>query len=80
MLNTMVENDHVQCCEHDLRKGIEILAKTCVFIFYHSIQHDEASGYTFYNNLPSFEYFRIALTICPQRTRNRAQIHCPCLC
>ena len=37
------------CREHDLRKGIEILAKTCVFIFHHSIPHDEASGYTFYN-------------------------------
>ena len=23
--------------------------KTCVFIFHHSIQHDEASSYTFYN-------------------------------
>ena len=25
--------------------------KTCVFIFHHSIQHDEASGYTIYNFL-----------------------------
>ena len=24
------------------------ISKTCVFIFHHSIQHDEASGYTFY--------------------------------
>ena len=69
MLNSMMENDHVQCCEHDLRKGIEILAKTCVFIFHHSIQHDEASGYTFYNNPLCFEYFRIALTICLQKIR-----------
>ena len=32
----------LECCEHDLRKGIKILAKTSVFIFHHSIQHDEA--------------------------------------
>ena len=38
----------LECCEHDLRKGIKILAKTSVFIFHHSIQHDEASGYNFY--------------------------------
>ena len=25
------------------------ISKTCVFIFHHSIQHDEASGYIFYN-------------------------------
>ena len=24
------------------------ISKTCVFIFHHSIQHDEASGYSFY--------------------------------
>ena len=27
------------------------ISKTCVFIFHHSIQHDEASGYTFYINV-----------------------------
>ena len=27
------------------------ISKTCVFIFYHSIQHDEASGYTFNNEI-----------------------------
>ena len=69
MLNSMMENDHVRCCEHDIRKGIEILAKTCVFIFHHSIQHDEASGYTFSNSPLCFEYFRIALTICLQKIR-----------
>ena len=26
-------------------------SKTCVFILHHSIQHDEASGYTFYNEI-----------------------------
>ena len=36
--------------ERDLRKGTEILAKV-VFIFHHSIQHDGASGYTFYNEV-----------------------------
>ena len=51
MLNSMMENDHVRCCEHDIRKGIEILAKTCVFIFHHSIQHDEASGCNFFNEV-----------------------------
>ena len=25
--------------------------KTCVFIFHHSIQHDEASGYAFHNKI-----------------------------
>ena len=25
------------------------ISKTCVFVFHHSIPHDEASGYTFYN-------------------------------
>ena len=25
------------------------ISKTCVFIFHHSIQYDEASDYTFYN-------------------------------
>ena len=30
------------CCDYDLRNS-----KTCVFIFHHSIQHDEASGYIF---------------------------------
>ena len=38
-----------KCCEHDLRKGIEI-----VFIFHHSVQHDEAytltiEAFTFYD-------------------------------
>ena len=27
------------------------ISKTCVFIFHHSIQHDEASGYTFYKEI-----------------------------
>ena len=31
-------------------KGSNI-SKTCVFIFHHSIQHDEASGNTFFNKL-----------------------------
>ena len=26
------------------------ISKTCAFIFYHSVQRDEACGYTFYNN------------------------------
>ena len=29
-------------------KGIKILAKTCVFISHHSIQHGKASGYIFF--------------------------------
>ena len=53
MLNTITENENTSfanisipflCCEHDLRKGIEILTKACVFIFHCNIQHDEASG------------------------------------
>ena len=27
------------------------ISKTCVFIFHNSIQHDEASDYTFYNDI-----------------------------
>ena len=27
------------------------ISKSCVFIFHHGIQHDEASGYTFYNEV-----------------------------
>ena len=27
------------------------ISKICVFIFHHSIQHDEASGYNFYNKV-----------------------------
>ena len=42
-----VSRDHVHSIEHDIRKRIEILAKL-VSIFHHSIQHDKASGYTFY--------------------------------
>ena len=36
--------------ERDQERGRNI-SKTCVFIFHHSIQYDEASGYTFYNTL-----------------------------
>ena len=32
------------------------ISKTCVFLFHHSIQHDEASGYTFHNLLVSFDW------------------------
>ena len=49
MLNTMMENENTSC-KADLRKGIEILARL-VFIFHHIIQHDEASGCTFYNEI-----------------------------
>ena len=27
------------------------ISKTCAFIFHHSIQHDEASDFTFYNEI-----------------------------
>ena len=30
------------------------VSKTCVFIFHHSIQHDEASGYIFYKYIGVF--------------------------
>ena len=33
-------------CNHDLRK-IQNISKTFVFVFHHSTEHDEASGYTF---------------------------------
>ena len=33
--------------------------KTCVFIFDHSIRHNEASGYTFYN--PNTEFFMVKI-------------------
>ena len=47
------------CCEGDLRKGIQVLAKLMfsfsviffLFSFHFSIQHDEASGYTFYDEV-----------------------------
>ena len=52
MLNTMMENENtsfpsilipfLRSQERDRN-----ISKTCVFIFHHSIQHDEASGYTF---------------------------------
>ena len=29
------------------------ISKTCVLIFHHSIQRNEASGYTFYNEVDS---------------------------
>ena len=29
------------------------ISTTCVFIFHNSIQHDEAFGYTFYNEIDS---------------------------
>ena len=36
-------------CEQDLRKKIEILGKLFFEFSVNSIEYDEASGYTFYN-------------------------------
>ena len=66
MLNAIMENQNTSfanistplrsCSQHwswsqEMDRNI---SKTCVFIFHHSIQHDEASGYTFYNSLIYF--------------------------
>ena len=47
ILNTMIENKNTSFVNTRDRN----ISKTCVFIFHHSIQHDEASGYTFYNEV-----------------------------
>ena len=47
MLNTMMENKNTSFANI----LIPFRSKACVFIFHHSVQHDEASGYTFYNEV-----------------------------
>ena len=64
MLNTMMENENTSflkfrslSCDHVHSMGScsqqrdRNISKTCVFSFHHSIQHDEASGYNFYNEV-----------------------------
>ena len=48
MLNTMMEIENASFANISIRS-----LRSCsqhVFIFHHSIQHDEASGYTFYKS------------------------------
>ena len=55
MLNTMMENEHTSFglnmanAVNMISEKDQNIRKTCVFIFHHSIQNDEASGYTFHN-------------------------------
>ena len=65
MLNTMIGNENINfanistpfliSCSHMLwtwsQERDRNVTKTCAFIYHHSIQHDEASGYTFYNEV-----------------------------
>ena len=43
MLNTMMENKNTQV--------LLLFIKSCVFTSHHSLQHGEASGFTFYNEV-----------------------------
>ena len=45
------------------------IGKTCVFIFHHNIQHDEACGYTFYNT------FSLCLTIVSNKEPRRSTFY-----
>ena len=60
MLNTLMENKNTNfanilipflrpCSQHWFQEKNRNISKICVFIFHHSIQDDEASGYVFYN-------------------------------
>ena len=48
MLNTMMENESTSFAKISERN--RNISKTCVFIFHHSIQNEEASGYIFYKD------------------------------
>ena len=72
MLNTMMENKNTSFANISipfLRSCSQHWIKICVFIFHHSIQHNEASGYTLYKNriclkkLPTNTYEIIYMTI-----------------
>ena len=51
----MMENEHTSFglnmanAVNMISEKDQNIRKTCVFIFHHSIQNDEASGYTFHN-------------------------------
>ena len=58
MLNTLMENENTNfanilipflrpCSQHLFQEKNRNISKICVFIFHHSIQDDEASGYVF---------------------------------
>ena len=49
--NSLTNISYSICCADNLRKGVKILVKPYVFIFHHSIQHDETSGYTFHDEI-----------------------------
>ena len=49
ILNTTMENENTSCANISIPFPDRNISKTCVFIFYHSIQDKEASSYTFYN-------------------------------
>ena len=56
MLNTMIKNENTSFANIWIsflrswsQERDQNVSKTCVFIFHHSFQHNEASGYTFYN-------------------------------
>ena len=44
MLNSMMENENTSFANTSI-------LRSCIFIFHHSTQHDEASGYTFCNEI-----------------------------
>ena len=48
-MNTTMENENTSCANISIPFPDRNISKTCVFIFYHSIQDEEASSYTFYN-------------------------------
>ena len=51
--------------EEDCFERDRNISRTCVFIFHHSIQHDEASGETFYNEVdcPN-NIFKLPICVC----------------